>query len=334
VLTRPDELTDAMLNDELSSGWGLSVASLEYRALGFGSHHWCATDAVGCRSFVTVDDLDATRRSTHETTGAAFQRLRAALATVRAVQDTGAAFAVAPIPTREGDVLRHISDRFALALYPYIDGVSQSGEYESASDRLAVLQLIVTLHTSPRAAWVDARVDDFMVTNRDELERALGELDVEWDHGPYSARARVLLSRHARGIERLLAHYDRRADEARARPDRMVLTHGEPHIENMILTATGPVLVDWDTTLIAPPERDLWMLESGDGSVTETYTELTSTHVMSSMLDLYRLKWDLAEVAIYITQFRRPHTESADARESWKNLTDFLNPADRWPSLM
>ncbi len=35
----------------------------------------------------------------------------------------------------------------------------------------------------------------------------------------------------------------------------MVLTHGEPHPGNTLMTNGGWVVVDWDTTLIA--ERDL-----------------------------------------------------------------------------
>jgi len=334
VFTRPPELPDSALLDALLEGWGLSVASLEYRAVGFGSHHWSGTDTSGRRWFVTVDDLDAKRGSRDELPGAVFERLRAALATARAVSDAGAVFVVSPIPARDGAVVRRVSERFVLALYPYIEGVSQSGEYESVSDRLAVLDLIVTLHASPAALTSATRVDDFVLANRDELVRALDDLAGRWDRGPYSERARVLLCGHAKGVERLLARYDRLTDEARDQPDRMVLTHGEPHIDNVILTATGPVLVDWDTTLIAPPERDLWMLESGDGSVIDTYTKATGTRVLPSMLDLYRLRWDLAEVALYIALFRQPHADNADARESWKNLNYFLEPARRWPSPM
>lgn len=109
----------------------------------------------------------------------------------------------------------------------------------------------------------------------------------------------------------------------------MVLTHGEPHIENVILTATGPMLIDWDTTMVAPPERDLWMLESGDGTVIDTYTRVTGTQVLPSMLDLYRLRWDLTEVAIYTALFRQPHTDDTDARESWKNLNSYLGVAPK-----
>ena len=306
MLTRPD-LPDAALVGALADAWNLNIVSLEYRAVGFGSHHWSATDASGRRWFVTVDDLDAKRQSADEPPEAAFERLRAALATARAVSEAGATFVVAPIPARDGSVVRRVSARFALAVYPYIDGVSVSGGYQAASDRLEVLELIVELHASPRA-----------------LMRALGALAEPWDHGPYSRRARELLSRHAERVMRLLARYDQLANEASDHPVRMVLTHGEPHSENVIITANGRMLIDWDTTMIAPPERDLWMLESGDGTVVGTYTKVTGRQVLSSMLDLYRRRWDLTEVALYIALFRQPHVDNADARESWKNLHSYL----------
>jgi aminoglycoside phosphotransferase (APT) family kinase protein len=43
--------------------------------------------------------------------------------------------------------------------------------------------------------------------------------------------------------------------------DSWVVTHGEPHRGNVIRDPRGGVyLVDWDTTLIAPRERDLRMV--------------------------------------------------------------------------
>jgi spectinomycin phosphotransferase/16S rRNA (guanine(1405)-N(7))-methyltransferase len=333
VFTQPPELPDAAVADALLAGWELSVSTLGYLAVGFGSHHWLATDINGARWFVTIDDLVAKRESIDETEGVTFERLRAALATARALNDSGAAFVVAPIPALDGAIVRRVSGRFAVALYPYIEGTTRRGNYEASSDRLAVCDLIVAIHSTETPSN-DTIHDDFALANRDALEQALGDLSRSWDLGPYSDRARALLSDHANGVERLLAHYDRLADAARARPDHTVVTHGEPHIENVIFTTTGPVLVDWNTALIAPPERDLWMLESGDGAISGAYTDATRIPVLSSMLDLYRLRWDLAEIAVYIAQFRDPHTETADTRESWKNLNHYLDPALRWPSLV
>jgi hypothetical protein len=50
-------------------------------------------------------------------------------------------------------------------------------------------------------------------------------------------------------------------------------------------------------------------------------------------LDLYRLRWDLAEVANYVAEFRAPHGDDANTRESWKNLVHSAELEARWPAL-
>jgi len=40
MLTRPGQLSDAALVQALGTGWGIMPATMEYRAVGYGSHHW------------------------------------------------------------------------------------------------------------------------------------------------------------------------------------------------------------------------------------------------------------------------------------------------------
>jgi hypothetical protein len=329
MFTRPAGLPDTALVDALAAAWELPIASLEYRPVGFGSHHWHATDTDDRAWFLTVDDLEAKRHADDEDVDTVFERLRAALTTAHDVRDAGASFVVAPLPARDGAVARRITARYALALYPYLDGRTASGEYASVADRSTVLTMLVTLHATPRTRTPDAHVDDFGLANLDDLVRALDALAGPWDSGPYAEPARALLDKHGHAVVRALEHYAQLAAEARDRPDRIVLTHGEPHVENVLVTAAGMRLIDWDTALIAPPERDIWMLDPGDGTITAAYTRATGTPVLASMLELYRLRWDLAEIATYVMQFHASHGDDADAAESWKNLQLFLDPT-RW----
>ena len=329
MMTRPTGLPDAALVDALAAELELPVVSLEYLTIGFGSHHWRAVDADDRPWFVTVDDVVAKRRARDEDATTVFERLRAALTSANDLRDSGAGFVVAPLPGRTGTMVQRISDRFALALYPFLDGVTANGEYGSADDRHAVLEMVTTIHAVPRTVTPVAQVDECALVNLDELVCALDELAVPWEQGPYAERARALLDQHAHEVVRALEHYALLATEARDHPDRMVLTHGEPHVENVLVTPTGMRLIDWDTTLIAPPERDLWMLDPGDGTVIASYVGATGTPLLPSMLDLYRLRWDLSEIAIYIARFREPHGDDADTAECWKNLRLFLDPT-RW----
>ena len=103
-----------------------------------------------------------------------------------------------------------------------------------------------------------------------------------------------------------------------------MLTHGEPHPGNTMHTQSGLVLIDWDTVLIAPPERDLWSLESGDGAVTQAYTAATGTRPRSFMMEMYRIKWDLADLAAYVSRFAGAHRGNEDDQQSWTNLEALL----------
>jgi hypothetical protein len=65
VLTPPPELPEGALVSALARGWKVT-ASIAYRPVGFGSHHWEVTDAGGSRGFVTADELETKRHSPHE----------------------------------------------------------------------------------------------------------------------------------------------------------------------------------------------------------------------------------------------------------------------------
>ena len=86
--------------------------------------------------------------------------------------------------------------------------------------------------------------------------------------------------------------------------------------------------------LVAPPERDLWALAEADPSISAAYSAATGVAVDEEALSLYRLWYDLAEIAGYVGLFHREHGDTADAAEAWRNLRHFLRPAARWPGLI
>src|SRR5438477_6610964 len=94
MLSRPTGLSDDALRQTLAEHWDLAVTGLEYRAIGFGSHHWDAHATGGDSWFVTVDEV-----------GRDPGPLCAALATAVALRAAGCAFVIAPVPTDAGEPL-------------------------------------------------------------------------------------------------------------------------------------------------------------------------------------------------------------------------------------
>jgi hypothetical protein len=326
MLNPPDGLPQDTLVSALAGEWGIAVATMSYRAVGFGTHHWEVTDVTGVRWFVNADELEAKRHRPDEPLSAPAGRLRASLTAARDLRDRGLTFVVAPVPGRGGEVLAQVSDRFGVALYPFVDGENFGwGEFSTDAHRRGALDMIIAVHTAADAGRSPAVTDDFSILHRNELEAALsspaGAADP--DCGPYGRPAALLLAGNA-VIRRLLARYDELVRLSPAQSGRAVLTHGEPHPGNTMRTPDGWLLIDWDTVLVAPPERDLWSLDPGDGSILDAYAAATGVAPQPALLELYRIRWDLADIAASASQFRRPHAGTANDAESWQILQDLI----------
>jgi spectinomycin phosphotransferase len=334
VVTQAADLPEALLGDALSEGGGVQSASLTYQAVGFGSHHWLAVDSSGLRLFATVDDLSDKLRDGADSPGAVFGRLEQAFESALSLRrDAGLDFVVAPLPDTGGRVLRRLSDRYSLVVHPYLADChsGQDGEFETSADRQAVLAMLVRLH-SAKATRPPA--DDFHIPGRAALLAAMRATGEPWPGGPYGTRSRHLVAQHAADLGALLAPFDDLAGRVRVRGDRMVITHGEPNAAHVLKTPAGLVFVDWESALLAPPERDLWALAQSDPGVLDAYSAVTGTAIDADALALHRMWYDLAEIALYVRWFRNAHDDTADAAEGWQNLQDFLRPVARWPGLL
>jgi spectinomycin phosphotransferase/16S rRNA (guanine(1405)-N(7))-methyltransferase len=313
VLTPPANLPDIDLEKVIEQAWGIAVASLEYRPVGFGSHHWEATDNRGLRHFVTVDELSSASRIGDEVSTLGLH-LRRALEAASDLRAHGCSFVVAPITTRAGDPFVHFSS-YSVALYPFIQGRSFSFEEsfgEAEGDQ--VLELVIALHSVPIAAIRPPSTDEFVVPWLDQLDRFM-HLEAG-SNGPHATVASQLLMDNETEIRRLIARYQALVTQYLRDPGPVVVTHGEIHPGNVMRTSKGWVIVDWDTVLLAPPERDLWRLVQGGGSVLRAYMGATGTAPQEWLVDLYAVRWDLSEIASFAAELRKPHEDTEDSRKA------------------
>jgi spectinomycin phosphotransferase len=324
VLTEPRDLDRSELARVLADRWGLREPQLDYLAVGFGSHHWRAIDSRGTRSFVTVDDLEAGTRTTPDPDSALVALDRAFRTAALLRDDAALEFVLAPHFDREGEIIRRLSHRYAVTVSRLIDGESSEyGPYERPDDRRELGAVLGRLHAATEHVPTNLpRREDFVLPSRAALVEALQDLDRNWDSGPFAEPTRKLLHLSAHDVELGLQAYDKLVAGVRESSDSWVITHGEPHRANVIRDPRGGVhLVDWDTTLIAPRERDLQMVLDQDLTGWEEYSELAGVASLNhEALQLYRWWWELADIAVFVAGFRQPHQRTEDMIASWEIL--------------
>jgi spectinomycin phosphotransferase len=328
VHTLPVGLDDQELIDALARSWDLTVNRLRYIPKGFGSYHWLAHRSGGRRYFVTVDDLDS-KPWLGSDRDSAFEGLQAAFDTARLLHDqVHLPFVVAPIPTRIGDVTLRLTPRYSLAVFPFIEG--RAGDFDdplSSEGREQLLHILAALHLSTPAVDSRARRHGVDLPGRTDLEVALGDLGQPWSGGPFSEPARSQLADKATVVSNLLRRFDDLAVQVDANAEP-VITHGEPHPGNLITLQGRKLLVDWDTVALAPPERDLWMLDDGAPDSFAPYSQATGRAIDGATITLYRLSWTLADIAAFVALFRSAHQRNEDTEKAWRALTGTLGQAN------
>jgi spectinomycin phosphotransferase len=319
VRERPVDIRDSDIAAALARQWALMVQDMSYLPVGFGGYHWLAAGQTGSRWFVTVSDLATPW----------VPDLPAAMQTAAwLATQAGLGFVVAPVPTRAGQVVGSVGSRRALMLFPYLDAAS--GHFEDPiddGDRAAIIDMLARLHTViPRGIQVPTR--PLELASRQVIDQALGSLGVPWTGGPYAEPGRDLLARYERPLRQAFARFDGLLDRVRGAGGPYVITHGEPRPGNLLRTRAGLCLVDWGMTALARPERDLWRVISGDQDAAR-YSWRTGWMVNQDALALYRLRWDLDDIAGMLPKIRGSHQRTADTLVTWTELQKTLEAITR-----
>lgn len=320
-----EDLPERLDEEALARGlgeFGVRPSRLTYLPVGFGDYHWKVTGADGCQWFATVSDLEHKEHCGYGA-AAALEGLRRAMGTAVALREDGLEFVVAPIPATDGEPVVALNGRYALSVFPLAAG--EPGQFEqvpTAVQRDRILNLLARMHTSTPPSVVPHTVLE--PTGRGSLEAALDEASSAWEGGPFAEPARELIAGRAGIIRSRLDEFDRLADGIRGRGAAHVVTHGEPHLGNVLRTDEAYLLVDWDTVGLAVPERDLSVLSEDPAALTR-YTEATGRALDTEALSLYRLRWSLVDLAEFVVWFRSPHERSPDTEAAWKGFTETVD---------
>ncbi|MEU6700507.1 aminoglycoside phosphotransferase family protein [Pseudonocardia sp. NPDC046786] len=323
---RPHGFDDENVRSALSCHHGIDARELHHRPVGFGDYHWAVTGADGTRWFAKVSDL-TDKPQCGNTPAAALDGYRAALRTATELRAGGLEFVLAPVPAAGGELVADLDGRWALTVFEHVDAPGQDFHTElSTGSRDAVLALLARLHGAPAPDATPRHSP--AVPDRQLVEDALAEQQTSWTGGPFSEPARQAVVTHTTAIRARLADADALTHQVRTAGRERVVTHGEPHPGNLLDSGKGYLLIDWDTVGLGVPERDLAVV-SGDPAELAAYTELTGVRPDPAALELYALRWTLADLGEFLRWFRAPHDDDADSATAWEGLLATLADLDR-----
>jgi len=250
VLREDPSLDEGAIAASLAAHYRLRVAAIEYLPIGFDMraavYRTAAVD--GAEYFLKVRF------------GPVFEP---GLRVPRALIDLGIPNILGPLRTVAGDLWAPLerSDGHSIVLYPFIHGQSAKTVGLSAEQFRTFGETLWAVHASglEQRFQDQLRVEDFALPSAAKARRMLTM--VENDSTFESPAATLLAAFWRENAGRIRQTLARAEELGRALQDRsfaLVLCHSDIHLTNVLVGADGRIwLIDWDSPLIAPRERDL-----------------------------------------------------------------------------
>lgn len=242
---------------------------------------------------------------------------------------------IPPLTTRNGQLHAKL-ERNTVILYPFVEG--QNGFQRNLSD-MQWQEFGATMrkfHTAnfPSAITRNIPKEDFSPRWRELIKMFLARFEKEvFSERIAHETAAFLRTKNMELLElvKKTEHFVRILQE---RNTDFVLCHGDIHAWNLLLADNGALfLVDWDTLIFAPKERDLMFIGGGLGGRLHTpqdeetlfYEGYGLTPVDPVALTYYRYERILEDIAVYCDQIFSSNKDGEDRNQALENVkSNFL----------
>jgi spectinomycin phosphotransferase len=219
---------------------------------------------------------------------------------------------IAPLTTQAGQRCGNL-DGFKVILYPFVEG--RDGYEANLSDRQwhdlgAVLR---SLHAArlPPSLLRCLPQEAYPPQWRQSVRNCLGQVESQVGDDPIAAGLAAFLNGKRGEILDLVGRADRLAEALQSRLPDWVVCHSDIHAGNLLVSADGALyLVDWDSPILAPKERDLMSIGGGlmgnkrppEEEEALFYQGYGRTQIDSTALAYYRYERIIEDIAVYCQQ--------------------------------
>lgn len=258
-----------------------------------------------------------------------------AVALSKFLSDQGIAQIIAPLTTQTGRLWANL-DAFKLILYPFVEG--HNGYEVDLSDRHwgdfgAALKSIHTA-VAPPALIKRIQPETYSPQWREIVKTFLVRVEDEAFDDPVAVDLAAFLRARRDEILDLVGRAERLAQALQARSPECVLCHSDIHAGNILINANDALyIVDWDSPILAPKERDLMFVGGGQGFAGHTaqeeetlfYRGYGQTQIDPIALAYYRYERIIQDIAAFCEQIFLTNDGGEDREQSLRYLkSNFL----------
>ncbi len=230
------------------------------------------------------------------------------------------------LTTRTGQVWAPL-DPFKAVLYPFVEGRNGFDEKMTERQWVEFGQALRSIHTAivPSEVTSGLRREAFSSHWRAMVRSHLALIGKKKMGNPLAAEMAAFLQTKREETLDLVHRTERLALALQEQPPDFLLCHGDIHGWNLLIDDHGRLyIVDWDTLLFAPKERDLMFIGSGLGDSGYTpqeeeamfYQGYGQTTVNQMAIAYYRYERILEDIAVFCEQIVSSEGGERDRKQS------------------
>lgn len=249
---------------------------------------------------------------------------------------------IPPLKTNVGQLWTCLVS-FKAILYPYIEGSNAMEANLSDQHWIEFGATMKKFHSAniPDTITSDVPQETFPSKWRQIVKAFLSRIEHEVFEDAIAVRMAVFLKSKSEEILELVRHSEYLASELEKQSLEYVLCHADIHGWNLLISKEGELLiVDWDTLIYVPKERDLMFIGAGIGDTGRTvleeeslfYQGYGSMDINQDGIAYYRFERIIQDIGEYCEHIFCSNEDNEDRMQSFQYLqTNFLpnGPIDR-----
>ncbi|MBS0185618.1 MAG: aminoglycoside phosphotransferase family protein [Proteobacteria bacterium] len=228
------------------------------------------------------------------------------------LSDNGFKQVIPPLETTTGNLWTNLSS-FKAILYPYIEGFNGNETGMSDQQWIEFGSALKRFHSTyfPKVITKSIPRETFSSKWRKKVKTFLRCIEDEIFQEHVAIEMALFLKSKSSELLKIIKRTEDLADFLKNEPLPYILCHADIHGWNLLIEKEGALyIVDWDTLIFAPKERDLMFIGAGLGNESRPFSEVETlfyqgygqTTLNQNALTYYRYERIIQDIAVYCEQ--------------------------------